>query len=95
MLQIRSLKYQLTSALYVAKANEQGDATSQYSKVQTSIDELESIERMLKPSYDFSSLSHPHTVKLTTLETLCYRGLLSCHYVVLDRLVQAENALSK
>lgn len=44
------------------------------------------IQRMLSSDYDFSSLTHPRTVQLTTLETLCYRGLISYYQVILDHI---------
>ena len=50
------------------------------------IEHMYEIERMLQPNYDFSACTHARTVQLTTLETLGYRGLLSYHHVIINKL---------
>ena len=64
------------------------------SVIDNCIQKLGMIQRMLSKDYDFSSLTHPQTVNLTTLETLCYRGLLAYHQVVLDQIIQLQQSLN-
>ena len=64
------------------------------SVIDNCIQKLGIIQRMLSKDYDFSSLTHPQTVNLTTLETLCYRGLLAYHQVVLDQITQLQQSLN-
>ncbi|XP_067932908.1 uncharacterized protein [Watersipora subatra] len=87
---ITSLRYKISAALFVSKTNEGGRVNGSYQQVEAGIEQLIAVERMLQSSYDFSSLTHPQTLRMTTLETLCYRGLLACHYVILDKLADAQ-----
>ena len=64
------------------------------SVIDNCIQKLGIIQIMLSKDYDFSSLTHPQTVNLTTLETLCYRGLLAYHQVVLDQIIQLQQSLN-
>jgi len=62
-------------------------------RVRACAENLAIVQRMLQSNYNFSHLTHNETVKMTTLETLCYRGLFSYHFVIIDKLTECKNIL--
>lgn len=79
-----------TIKLDTLKSEETKNLSKSQHKILSIGEKLLEIERMLNPIYDFSGHTHTRTVKLTTLETLSYQGLLSYHHVIVDKLFQLE-----
>lgn len=98
-MQVKSLMAKISSSLHVWNTNYDntdnttGSDSPHDSIIQQCIDQLTMTQRILSPNYDFSSLTHPNVVQMTTLETLCYRGLLAYHHVILDKLTEAKTTL--